>query len=121
MEDDPTLWMSLMTLNSDVLCHIFQFFDHIFESTSAVARFCEAWQKACCDSPLWQTLDFSMLKSHYIKVKSPPYVYVASYSDRSLSHLLFTALSLSQGNITTLIFHYNLYLSNYHFTCVATR
>ncbi|XP_045789304.1 F-box/LRR-repeat protein At3g48880-like isoform X1 [Trifolium pratense] len=110
----------LKNLNSDILGNIFKRID-IFESNLAVSRFTEAWKKASNDEPVWQTLDFSMLKSDFVKTLTKPYVWVHSRSDASLSNLLFVALNLSQGNVKTLIFHYNLFLTNEQFIYTATR
>jgi hypothetical protein len=117
-----TIWeLLLKNLNNDVLVEIFKHFD-IFESTSAVGRFVEAWEKASKDQPLYQTLDFSMLKSDFIKTPIlKPYVWVSSHSDTALYNFLLLALDLSQGNIKTLIFHYNLYLTNDQFIYTARR
>ncbi|CAJ2655367.1 unnamed protein product [Trifolium pratense] len=91
----------------------------MFESTSSIIDFTRAWGKSNNDQ--WETLDFSMLKSDFIKTKSEPYVWVNSRCDNFLYKLLFVALNLSQGNIKTLLFHYNLFLSNDQFSCIARR
>ncbi|WJX20786.1 hypothetical protein P8452_10286 [Trifolium repens] len=108
------------SLNNDALSNIFKRID-IYESNLAIYRFNEAWKKASNEQPAWQTLDFSMLKSEFVKNLNKPYVWVHSRSDAYLSHLLFVALNLSQGNIKTLIFHYNLFLTNEQFIYTATR
>ena len=121
--DDPemTRWKCLMTiLNTDVLPEILQYVD-IFESPSSMAQFADAWHRASFVQPLWHTLDFSVLRSHYIKNTTAPFVCVASQSERTLTNLLSIALSLSPGNIMTLIFHYNLFLSNDQFAYTAQR
>jgi len=116
-----TAWKLLLkNLNNDVLVEIFKHFD-ILESTSAVGRFVEALQRASNDQPHWQTLDFSMLKSNFIKTRLEPYVWVNSHSDTTLYNFLLLALDVSQGNIKTLIFHYNLYLTNDQFIYTARR
>jgi hypothetical protein len=117
--DVTTTFNVLMkNLNEDTLVEIFKHCDDIFESTSAISRFIQAWGKF---QELRETLDFSMLKSNFIKSRSAPFVWVNSRCDNILYNLLFVALNLSQGNIKTLIFHYNLYLSNDQFSCIAKR
>jgi hypothetical protein len=120
VENDVTTTLNVLTknLNGDILVEIFQHCDDIFESTSAISKFIEAWGKF---QELRETLDFSMLKSNFIKSRSEPFVWVNSRCDNILYNLLFVALNLSQGNIKTLIFHYNLYLSNDQFSCIAKR
>jgi len=120
MEKSMMIWNLLMKNHEDVLVEIFKRLD-IFESPSAVSRFCEAWGRASSNQSFWQTLDFSMLKSDFIKITAPPYVWVNSNFDNTLYNLLFIALNLSQGNIKTLIFHYYLYLTNDQFMYTAKR
>lgn len=107
-------------LDTDILVKIFQSFD-IFQLTSGIAHVCSAWRLACCDPLLWKTLDLSMLKSNFIKIPLEPYVYVDGRSDKTLTRLLKISLNLSQGNITSLIFHFNLYVSDEQLTYTAER
>ncbi|KAA8533743.1 hypothetical protein F0562_031260 [Nyssa sinensis] len=62
-----------------------------------------------------------MLKSNFIKISLEPYVYVDGQSDKTLTLVLNIALNLSRGNILTLIFHFNLYVSNDQLTYTAER
>ncbi|XP_022738038.1 F-box/LRR-repeat protein At3g48880 [Durio zibethinus] len=107
-------------LDTDMLVKIFQSFD-IFELTSGIAHVCSSWRMACCDPLVWKTLDLSVMKSDFIKTPLEPYVYVRACSDQALSRLLKISLSLSQGNIMTLIFHFNLYVSDDQLTYTAER
>ncbi|XP_060203591.1 F-box/LRR-repeat protein At3g48880-like [Lycium barbarum] len=107
-------------LDIDVLVKILQSFD-LFELTSALAQVCRAWRLACSDQLLWKTLDLSVLKSNFIKIPLEPYVYVDSQSDKTLTRLLEICLNLSQRNTLTLIFHYNLYVSDTQLTYAAER
>lgn len=107
-------------LDNDILMKIFQTFD-IFELTSGIGRVCSSWRYAVCDPLLWKTLDLSMLKSNFIKIPLEPYVYVDGRSDRTLTRVLKISLSLSHGNISTLIFHFNLYVSDDQLTYTAER
>ncbi|XP_068315940.1 F-box/LRR-repeat protein At3g48880-like isoform X2 [Pyrus communis] len=107
-------------LNIDILVRIFQSFD-IFELTSGIAHVCSAWRLACCDPLLWKKLDLSMLKSNFIKIPLEPYVYVDGRSDKTLTRILKTSLSLSKGNIMTLVFHFNLFVSDDQLTYTAER
>ncbi|XP_022891064.1 F-box/LRR-repeat protein At3g48880 isoform X1 [Olea europaea var. sylvestris] len=109
-------------MDHDVLVKIFQCFD-IFGLTSGIgqvcSKVCSTWRLAACDPLIWKTLDLSMLKSNFIKTPSEPYVYVDGPSDKTLTRVLKISLSLSHGNITTLIFHYNLFVSDDQLTYTA--
>ncbi|PRQ60068.1 hypothetical protein RchiOBHm_Chr1g0377081 [Rosa chinensis] len=61
------------------------------------------------------------MKSDFIYILVEPYIYVSEKSDSILSCFLKSALSLSKGNIITLIFHPNLYLPNNLFNYTAER
>ncbi|KAL4575798.1 hypothetical protein LXL04_011884 [Taraxacum kok-saghyz] len=115
--DETTRWEDL---DIDILVKIFQRFD-VFELTSGIGHICRTWRLAACDPLLWKTLDLSMLRSNFIKIPLEPYVYVDGRSDKQLTKLLKIALSLSHGSITTLIFHFNLYVSDDQLTYTAER
>ena len=120
MEDNYPVTRRWEDLDTDILVKIFQSFD-IFELTTGIAHVCSAWRLACCDRLIWKTLDLSMLKSNFIKIPLEPYVYVDGRSDKILTRVLKISLSLSKGNITTLIFHFNLYVSDDQLTYTAER
>lgn len=107
-------------LDHDILVKIFQCLD-IWELTRSISHVCSAWRAACCDPVLWRTLDFSMFKSNFIKIPLDPYVYVNDHSHKALTRLLKLSLSLSRGNITSMFFHFNLYLSDDQLTYAAER
>ncbi|XP_055826842.1 F-box/LRR-repeat protein At3g48880-like [Solanum dulcamara] len=107
-------------LDIDILVKILQSFD-LFELTAGLAHVCSSWRLACSDQLLWMTLDLSVLKSNFIKIPLEPYVYVDCQSDKTLTSLLKICLNLSSGNIRTLIFHYNLYVSDDQLTYTAER
>ncbi|KAI3432082.1 F-box domain-containing protein [Psidium guajava] len=107
-------------LDTDILVKIFQTFD-ILELTSGIAHVCSAWRMACCDPLLWKTLDLSALESIFIRIPLEPYVYVHGKSDKNVTQVLKIALNLSRGSIQTLIFHFNLYLSDEQLTYIAER
>lgn len=117
-EGEPlTRWEDLDT---DILVRILQSFN-IFELISGVGHVCSAWRLACCDPLLWKTLDLSMLTSNFIRIPLDPYVYVDARSDKELTRVLKISLSLSKESITTLIFHFNLYVSDDQLTYTAER
>lgn len=120
MEDIECTRKSWKDLDIDILVKIFQSFD-IFQLTSGIAHVCSTWRMACCDPLLWKTLDLSMLKSNFIKIPLEPYVYVDGRSDTELTRLLKISLSLSRGNIETMFFHFNLYVSDDQLTYTAER
>lgn len=120
MEDYVSAVRRWEDLDNDILVKIFQSFD-IFELTSGIAHVCSSWRSACCDPLLWKTLDLSMLRSNFIKIPLEPYVYVDGRSDKTLTRVLKISLSLSRGYIRTLIFHFNLYVSDDQLTYTAER
>nr|GFA50308.1 F-box/LRR-repeat protein At3g48880 [Tanacetum cinerariifolium] len=105
MEEDPNTrkWEDL---DNDILVKIFQTFN-IFELTSGIGQVYSSWRFAACDPIKWRTLDLSMMESNLIRIALEPYVYVDGRSDKLLTKVLKNALSLSHGNILTLIFHFN--------------
>ncbi|XP_028756420.1 F-box/LRR-repeat protein At3g48880 [Neltuma alba] len=120
MEDSYSTVRRWEDLDIDILVKIFELLD-IFQLTSGIAHVCSTWRMACCDPLLWKTLDLSMLKSNFIKIPLEPFVYVDGRSDTTLTRLLKISLSLSRGNIMTLIFHFNLYISDDQLTYTAER
>ncbi|CBI31784.3 unnamed protein product, partial [Vitis vinifera] len=120
MEDGQSVVRKWEDMDIDILVKIFQSFD-IFELTSGIAHVCRVWRMAACDPFLWKTLDLTKLESHFIKIPLEPYVYVSDQSDKSLTRLLKISLNLSQGNIRSLIFHFNLYLNDDQLTYIAER
>lgn len=120
MEEDGFGARKWEDLNIDVLVKILQRFD-ILELTSDIGHVCKSWRYAACDPLLWRTLDFSMLTSNFIKIPLEPYVYVDGRSEKQLTRLLKIALNLSRGDTTTLIFHFNLYVSDAQLTYTAER
>ncbi|GER25256.1 F-box family protein [Striga asiatica] len=107
-------------MDIDILVRIFQNLN-IFELTSGVGQVCQTWRMAACDPLLWKTLDMSLLKSNFIKIPLEPYVYVDARSDKTFTRVLKIALNLSRGHIHTLIFHYNMYVSDDQLTYTAER
>ncbi|XVE64208.1 hypothetical protein DITRI_Ditri07aG0083100 [Diplodiscus trichospermus] len=120
MEESHAVARRWEDLDTDILLKIFQSFD-IVQLTSGIACVCSSWHMACCDPLLWKTLDLSVMKSDFIKIPLEPYVYVDAHFDKTLTRLLKRSLILSQGNIMTLIFHFNLYVSDDQLTYTAER
>ncbi|KAK4489540.1 hypothetical protein RD792_005349 [Penstemon davidsonii] len=120
MEDTCSGMRRWEDMDIDILVKIFQNLN-ILELTSGVAHVCSTWRLAACDPLLWKTLDLSILRSNFIKIPLEPYVYVDGRSDKTLTRILKIALNLSCGNISFLIFHYNLYVSDDQLTYTAER
>ncbi|CAL9231329.1 unnamed protein product [Arabidopsis halleri] len=99
-------------LDTDILMRIFQNYFSIGELTSGLAHVCRGWRAVCCDPVLWYTLDLSHMKSIFIKTKKEPYVYVERRFDKYLTRILKLSMNLSKGNTRTLIFHFNLFLTD---------
>ncbi|CAH8392182.1 unnamed protein product [Eruca vesicaria subsp. sativa] len=106
-------------LDTDILVRIFHKFT-IFE-LAHLTRVCKAWRTACCDPILWKTLDLSHMRSTFIKTPMEPYVYVERRSDVALTRILKFSMKLSGGNTRTLVFHFNLFLSDDQLTYTAER
>jgi hypothetical protein len=107
-------------LDTDILVRIFQKFS-VFELTSGLAHVCRGWRAACCDPILWKTVDLSNMRSSFIKIPLEPYVYVERRSDEALTRILKLSMNLSGGSTRTLIFHFNLFLSDDQLTYTAER
>ena len=120
MEEGGTVMRRWEEMDIDILVKIFQSLT-VFELTSGIAHVCSAWRLAACDPWLWKTLDLSMLESNFIKIPLEPYVYVHGHSDKTLARILKISLSLSRGNITSLFFHFSLYVSEDHLKYTAQR
>ncbi|XP_048421612.1 F-box/LRR-repeat protein At3g48880-like [Pyrus x bretschneideri] len=116
-------------LSADILWKILDCFDDTSESDDSssakgkvnCSAVCKKWRSTLCDPRLWNTLDLSTMKSHFIKTLDKPYVYVCSRSEMALNRALKISLSLSQRNITTLIFNLQLYVPNDLFIYTAER
>ncbi|GFP84792.1 F-box/LRR-repeat protein at3g48880 [Phtheirospermum japonicum] len=120
MDDTNCVERKWDDMDIDILVKIFQNLD-IFELTSGVGHVCRTWRMAACDPLLWKMLDMSLLKSNFIKIPLEPYVYVDGRSDKTFTRVLKIALNLSCGSISTLIFHYNMYVSDDQLGYTAER
>lgn len=121
MEEEGTVAVRRWeNLEVDVLVRILQTLS-IFELTSGIAHVCRSWRMACCDPLMWVKLDLSMLRSNFIKIPLEPYVYVDGRSDKELFRVLKISLNLSKGNVRTLIFYVNSYVSDEQLTYTAER
>ncbi|OVA11867.1 hypothetical protein BVC80_1645g8 [Macleaya cordata] len=120
MEESNSTVRRWEDMEIDILVKIFKSFD-IIELTSGISRVCSSWRLACCDPILWKTIDLGLLRSNFIKVPTPPYVWVDDRSDKKLMRVLKIALGLSRGNVTCLIFHFNLYPRDDHLLYAAER
>ncbi|KAI7743768.1 hypothetical protein M8C21_027286 [Ambrosia artemisiifolia] len=69
------------------------------------------------DRKKWEDMDIDIL----CVAHGEPYVYVDGPSDKTLTRVLKISLNLSRGNISTLFFHYNLYVRDDHLTYIAER
>lgn len=105
-------------MDTDILVKIFQSFDIL---TSGLAHVCRGWRFVVCDRIFGEKLDLSMIKSNFIIIPKRPYVYVDARSDKTLMRLLKISLNLSKGCILTLIFHFNLYISDEQLIYTAER
>lgn len=106
-------------METDVLVKIFKELNMI--ELSPVSQVCRSWRVACSDPLLWNILDLGLLKSNFIQTRASPYIWVDDRSDRRLTKLFRIAMALSRGNISCLIFHFNLYMKDEHLSYIAER
>lgn len=106
-------------MDTDVLVKIFKELNLV--ELSPVSQVCRLWRLACSDPLIWSTLDFGLLKSNYIQTRASPYIWVDDRSDKRLSRILRVAMSISYGNVSCLIFHYNLYMKDEHLHYISER
>ncbi|CAA7023409.1 unnamed protein product [Microthlaspi erraticum] len=107
-------------LDTDILVRIFKnCFSRHELMNSGVAHVCGGWREACCDPILWNTLDLSHMKSDFTQI--PIYVFVEPHSDQEVTRFLKLAMSLSKGNTSTLIFHFNLFLNDDMLALIVQR
>ncbi|KAK9293181.1 hypothetical protein L1049_021170 [Liquidambar formosana] len=92
LEDDHFIEGKWKELDINILVEIIQSFNILELTSSSIAH---------------KTCDLTMSNSNYIVIPMEPYIYVDSRSDKMLTRVLKIALSLSQGNIITLIFHFD--------------
>ncbi|KAL8233683.1 hypothetical protein R6Q59_019783 [Mikania micrantha] len=119
MEEDVPERRKWEDMHNDNLVKIFQTYD--ISKMAGMPQVCRSWRYAVCYPFLWRTLDLSMLESNFIKTSVEPYVYVDEPSDKELTRILKISLNLSLRNITTLIFHFNLYVRDDQLTYTAER
>ncbi|KAK1290298.1 F-box/LRR-repeat protein [Acorus calamus] len=103
----------------DVLVKIFKLLN--LTELSPVSLVCRSWLLACSDPLIWNTFDLGLLKSNFIKTRVSPYVWVDGRSDARLTRVLRVAMGLSRGNVTCLVFHFNLYMKDSHLSIIAER
>lgn len=106
-------------MEADVLVKIFKELN--MSELARVSQVCRLWRLACADPVLWSTLDLGLLKSNFIPTMASPYIWVHDKSDRKLTNLLRIAMALSRGNISCLIFHFNLYMRDDHLNYISER
>lgn len=106
-------------METDVLVKILKELNII--ELSPVSQVCRLWRLACSDPLLWGTLDLGLLKSNFIQTRASPYIWVDERSDRKLIKLLRVAMAISCGNITNLVFHFNLYMKDDHLSYISER
>ncbi|KAK9291421.1 hypothetical protein L1049_019368 [Liquidambar formosana] len=99
LEDDHFIEWKWKELDINILVEIIQSFNILELTSSSIAHVCSIWRSKTCD--------LTMSNSNYIVIPMEPYVYMDSRSDKILTRVLKIALSLSRGNIITLIFHFD--------------
>ncbi|CAL9108646.1 unnamed protein product [Musa textilis] len=119
MADTKSIGRRWEDMDTDVLVKIFKELNMI--QLAPVSRVCRSWRMACSDPFIWNTLDLGHLQSNFIQTTAPPYIWVDERSDRRLTRILRMAMALSFGNVTYMIFHFNLYMKDDHLSYISER
>ncbi|KAJ3690247.1 hypothetical protein LUZ61_019411 [Rhynchospora tenuis] len=119
MGDDRSLCRKWDDMETDVLVKIFKLLNMV--EMGPVSQVCRLWRFTCSDPLIWKTIDFSRLKSNFIQTRVSPYIWVDDRSDKRLFRVLKLAMALSRGNVSCMIFHYNLYMKDEHLSYITER
>lgn len=119
MVDTKAIGKRWEEMETDVLVKIFKELNMI--QLTPVSLVCRSWRLACSDPFIWNTLDLGLLESNFIQTRALPFIWVDERSDRRLTRILRMAMALSCGNITTMIFHFNLYMKDEHLNYISER
>lgn len=106
-------------MDYDILLKIFMTFSFI-DLISSVSRVCSSWRSVCRDRVLWKTVDLSFLKVDSFTNVWQPYAR-SDWSSESLMDILKCVFSLSRGNVSCLIFHFDIYIKDKHLMYTAER
>ncbi|KAK7837810.1 f-box/lrr-repeat protein [Quercus suber] len=87
---------------------------------SSVSLVCSSWRSACCDPALWTKLDLSTLSPDSNDVLSKKYT-LSNDESGILTKILKSALNLSRGNVTCLVFNYFISINDEHLVCASER
>ena len=88
---------------------------------SNVSLVCSSWRSACCDPALWTKLDLSTLSPDSKDGLPKPYTLSNDESGKILTKILKSALNLSRGNVTCLVFNYFISINDEHLVCASER
>ena len=88
---------------------------------SGVSLVWSSWRSACCDPALWKKLDLSTLSADSNNVLPKPYTLSNVESGKRLTKILNSALNLSRGNVTCLVFNYFISINDEHMVCASER
>ncbi|XP_072962522.1 F-box/LRR-repeat protein At3g48880-like isoform X2 [Typha angustifolia] len=119
MGDNKSIGKRWEDMETDVLVKIFKELNMV--ELAPVSQVCRLWRLACSDPLIWNTLDLGLLKSNFIQTRASPYIWVADRSDKRLTRVLRVAMALSRGSVTSMIFHFNLYMKDEHLSYIAER
>lgn len=119
MADAKSVGKRWEEMETDVLVKIFKELNMI--QLAPVSQVCRSWRLACSDPFIWNTIDLGLLQSNFIQTRASPYIWVDERSDRRLTRILKMAMFLSRGNVTTMIFHFNLYMKDDHLGFISER
>ena len=88
---------------------------------SGVSLVWSSWRSACCDPALWKKLDLSTLSADSNNVLPKPYTLSNVESGKRLTKILNSALNLSRGNVTRLVFNYFISINDEHLVFASER
>lgn len=106
-------------MDIDVLVKIFKLLNMV--EMGPVSQVCRLWRSTCSDPLIWKTIDLSRLKSNFIQIRVSPFIWVDDRSDKRLFRILKLAMALSRGNVSSMIFHYYLYMKDEHLSYITQR
>lgn len=116
----PTGWDEMPC---DLLVKIFMLLN-ISDLATGASRICRTWRKAACDPGLWKIVDVNSLEKSNSLIDipgSPDSMSDEEYSSSRLMLVLNSALNLSCGQVTCLIFPFNFYIEDKELISVARR
>ncbi|KAB2632680.1 F-box/LRR-repeat protein [Pyrus ussuriensis x Pyrus communis] len=106
-------------MDYNILVRIFMTLN--FLDVILVSFVCKSWNAACCNPILWEKLDLTLLKFNTCNTPRRLTTWSDNKSSERLLKVLKSALRLSCGNLSSLVFHFSLFINDDHLICAAER